>query len=574
MALAELAHFSGPRLDTRVCIIGAGAAGITLACELDGAPVSVLLVEAGGLRPGREEQEPYRGEATPPHPDPSDFRRVAFGGTTGLWGGRCVPLDPLDFERRAHVAGSGWPMAYAELARHYPKAMAYCDAGRFDFTPAGSLAQPQPTLPGLEGGATAIADGIERYSLPTDFGRRYRDRIRRSANVTALLGARCLGLTKARGKDRIETAEVIDARGRRIVVRADTFVLATGGIEVPRLLMLSDTEGSGLGNREDVLGRYYMCHFETLSGKLVPNGNKLPFYFERTTDGVYCRRQLHFNPDVLERQRLLNMVFRLHFPSYGDAGHGSSVMSTIYLAKSLLVREYRAILQRDTDVPPSPASRHLRNVLADLPGMARFGADWLFRIRLARRKLPYTLVPNADGTYPLEINSEQTPLASNRVTLGRELDAHGLRRVRIDWRLTEDDVDSAYRGYLLLRDAAAGLGTCTVQLDEPALRERLRRAHPLGGHHIGTARMGASPRTGVVDASCAVFGLPNLFVASSAVFPTCGHANPTLTIVAMAVRLAAHLRKDLAPPAAQISAARTAAAAAEEPGGGRGQADI
>jgi choline dehydrogenase-like flavoprotein len=447
--------------------------------------------------------------------------------------------------------------------------MDYCDAGRFEFTPAGSLADPRPTLPGLDAAAGVLADRIERYSLPTDFSKRYRERIRRSANVTALLRARCLRLIKARGEDRIEAAEILDRRGRRITVRADTFVLATGGIEVPRLLMLSDTEGSGLGNRENLLGRYYMCHFENMCGRLVPNGTRLPFHFERTTDGVYCRRQMRFEPEVLERHGLLNMVFRLHFPSYGDAGHGSSVMSSIYLAKSLLVREYRAILQREADVVPSPAYRHVRNVLADLPGAVRFAADWLLKIRLARRKLPYTLVPNADGTYPLEINSEQRPVASNRVTLSHDLDTDGLRRVRIDWRLTEEDIDSAYRGYLLLRDTVSTLGTCTVQLDELALRDRLRRSHPLGGHHIGTARMGDSPRSGVVDPSAAVFGLPNLFIASSAVFPTSGHANPTLTIVAMAVRLAEHIRSNLAAPV-RASAAPAAAATAEEPGSGSG----
>lgn len=550
MALAVLDELVEPALEARVCIIGAGAAGITLATELDGCGFKVVLLEAGKLRPDGSFTDYYRGGASPPHPDPTQFRRVVFGGTTGVWGGRCVPFDPIDLEPRDHVASSGWPLRYAELARHYPAALRYCDAGAFDFSVAGSVAQPKPTIAGFEGtgeggAAVVMADRIERYSLPTNFGTRYRNRLRESANVSALLGARCLKLRKQKGGDRIESAEVIDRAGRRHTVRAEVFVLATGGIEVPRLLMLSDPEGSGLGNREGCLGRYYMCHFENTVGRMVPHGAAVAFDFERTRDGVYCRRQLRFTPLAMKEHRLLNMAFRLHFPSYSDATHGSSVMSGIYLAKSMLIPEYRDILRANAEVEPSPTAAHVRNVLLGLPQLIRFGGDWIFRIRLARRKLPYTLVANADGSYPLEFNSEQTPLPSNRVTLTDEEDRHGLKRVRIDWRVSDEDADAAYRGFMLLRDTLARSGTCRLELDEARLRERIRSSPPLGGHHIGTARMAATERSGVVDASCAVFGLPNLYVASSAVFPTSSHANPTLTIVAMAVRLAEHLRNQL-----------------------------
>jgi hypothetical protein len=220
-------------------------------------------------------------------------------------------------------------------------------------------------------------------------------------------------------------------------------------------------------------------------------------------------------------------------------------MSGIYLAKSTLIPEYRSILEASAESPASPASAHLRNVVRGLPQLLRFSGDWLFRIQLARRKLPYTLVPNADGTYPLEFNSEQTPDAANRVTLGDDVDRHGLRRVRIEWRVSEGDVDAACRAFLLLRETLGRSRSCRLEFDEARLRARLGRSVPLGGHHIGTARMAATERAGVVDENCGVFGVPNLHIASSAVFPTSSHANPTLTIVALAVRLAAHLQSRL-----------------------------
>src|ERR1700722_9951152 len=121
----------------RVCIIGAGAAGISLACELDGRGFDVLLMEAGGV--ASRVGDFYEGSATPPHPHPRQFRRVGFGGTTGVWGGRCVPFDPIDFERRDYIANTGWPITYEDVARFYPSAMEFCDAGRFDFLAKTSL---------------------------------------------------------------------------------------------------------------------------------------------------------------------------------------------------------------------------------------------------------------------------------------------------------------------------------------------------------------------------------------------------------------------------------------------------
>jgi choline dehydrogenase-like flavoprotein len=188
----------------------------------------------------------------------------------------------------------------------------------------------------------------------------------------------------------------------------------------------------------------------------------------------------------------------------------------------------------------------VRNVVTGLPQLAKFAGDWLFKMKVARRKLPYTLVPNADGSFPLEFNSEQTPVSSNRVTMTQQVDRHGLRRVHLAWRLCQNDVDSAYRGILVLRDAINKGAAARLLFDEEELRDRIGRSTPLGGHHIGTARMASTERSGVVGPDCVVFGLSNLFIASSAVFPTSGQANPTLTIVALALRLAKRIKMEFA----------------------------
>jgi choline dehydrogenase-like flavoprotein len=530
-----------------VCIVGAGAAGITLACEFDGCALKVVVLEAGGFKPEVSALDFQRGTARPPHPDLTQFRRSAFGGTTSLWGGRCVALDPIDLEAREYVPRSGWPISFAELAQYYPRALAYCDAGEFDFTVAGSLTQPSATIEGFNPDGTVLTDHIERYSLPTDFGERYRKRIAQSANVTAVLHARCVRLHKQQGDDAIEALEFIDRAGRRRRLRARAVVLAAGGIEVPRLLLASEPEGAGLGNRNDLVGRFYSCHFETTCARLLSNGARVAFDFEKTTDGVFCRRQLQLSESAQRQHGLLNMVFRLHFTEYSDPAHGSSVMSTIYLAKSMLPAEYRSILQHGK--PPGgsvPVLPHVRNVLAGLPQLVKFGANWLFKMRLAQRKIPYTLVRNSDGSFPVEFNSEQSPSESNRVLLMQEEDPHGMKRAQVNWRLQRGDAESAQRGFVLLRKSINSGSRCRLEFDDEQLLDQLRAAPPVGGHHMGTARMGSTPRSGVVDANCAVFGLPNLYVASSAVFPTSGYANPTLTIVAIAVRLAGHIKRELA----------------------------
>ncbi|NYE62152.1 choline dehydrogenase-like flavoprotein [Duganella sp. 1224] len=534
---------------TTVCIVGAGAAGITLACELDGSGIEVLLLEAGGYVADPAVDDDYVGQARAPHPPTTQFRRSVLGGTTGIWGGRCVPFDPIDFERRDYIADSGWPIPYQEVARYYPRALAYCDAGADEFSVAEALPGARPTLADLRPNPVLLSDRIERYSLPTDFGKRYRAKLAASTNVTTLLYARCVGLQRAPGSERIGAVEVVDQAGRRLHIAADTVVLATGGIEVPRLLFQSDPEGPGLGNHNDLLGRYYACHFENTCGRVVPGQPGTPFQFEKTRDGVYARRKLQFSDQTQREQRLLNTAFRLHFPEYSDARHGSAVMSAIFLAKSVLLPEYRAILQH-SGAPAATSGRaaHLRNVACGLPALATFGAQWLFLRVLAQRKLPYTLVPNADGSFPLEFNCEQTPLAYSRITPSRERDRHGMRRVEVDWRVSQDDLDAAYRGFGVLRQALQQHSGSRLDYDDEQLRARLAGSVPLGGHHIGTARMADSPRHGVVDTHCALFQCPNLYLASAAVFPTSSHANPTLTIVALALRLADHLRAQRAAP--------------------------
>ncbi|MFC7736380.1 GMC oxidoreductase [Roseomonas sp. GCM10028921] len=542
----------GAELEADLCIVGGGAAGVTLALALEGSGFSVLLLEGGGRKFDAAAQEGLRGEVAEgsPHTPPNMYRRRVLGGATAIWGGRCVPLDPIDLEKRDWVPRSGWPIAWDELARHYPRAQEFLEAGAYAYTAREALGPDAP--PVIEGFSDPdiISDRLERFSRPTHFGKAWSDRLAASASARVLVNAQALRLVAPDGP--VQRLEGASAPGRGFTVRARRYVLAGGGLEVPRLLMASDgTRRGGLGNGGGALGRFYMCHAENTLGllRLTPANRRIALHFETTEDGVYVRRKLSLSESAQRREGLLNTIFRLHYPLIADPGHGSGVLSAMYLVKDVILPEYRRklatveIANRGRMVRDARFwMRHAGNVLRDAPGVLGFGQNWLRKRTLASRKLPFVVIASREGAYPLDINAEQIPDPDNRVTLTQARDAHDVPQVKVDWRMRGQDVDSLARGLRLARDAFTRSGCAKLEFEDETLEDAVRASTPVGGHHIGTARMADSPGDGVVDRNCAVHGVPNLFVASAAVFPTCGHANPTLTILALALRLADHLK--------------------------------
>jgi choline dehydrogenase-like flavoprotein len=552
MTVDGLSLEDGAAVGCDICIVGAGAAGITLACELDGSGLDVVLLEAGGSKYSAALQEELRGEVAEGsvHCPPNMYRRKILGGATTIWGGRCVPLSPIDLGYRNHVPHSGWPIFWQELERYYPESQVYCESGHYSYRADDALGDAAgPTIEGFAD--PDIEDHqIERFSPPTDFGKVYRKRLAMSGNVRLVLGAKVVRVHEAGA-----TVAMLDAEfksGRRFIVRARHYVLATGGLEIPRLLMASDeTRRGGIGNEGGALGRFYMCHIENTLGllRLNPPTRPVKFDFGRTSDGIYVRNKFTISPEAQKRERLLNTTARLHYPMIADPAHRNGVLSAMYIAKDLIIPEYRRklatieIANRDRLTRNSRFwAAHLANIGLDGLGVARFGVDWLRRRIIARRKLPFVVFRSRDGSYPLDINAEQIPDPANTVTLAHSRGTDGIRQIRINWRLTEQDIDSLHRTMLLMRAALARSGCGTLEFDTAQLTDQIRSSTPVGGHHIGTARMADNPAQGVVDQHCKVHGMDNLHLAGSAVFPTCGHANPTLTIVALSIRLAKRLR--------------------------------
>jgi choline dehydrogenase-like flavoprotein len=477
----------GTTIEAEVCIVGAGAAGITLALELAGLPLRVCLLESGGLEPDPPSQALARGLVYGrPYFSLDSTRTRRFGGSTSCWHGTSRPLDAIDFEARDWVPHSGWPFGPEELRPHYPRAQEICRLERFAYDAAAWADADRPLLP-FQGGE--IETRVYQVAA-TRFGEVHREAVARAENLHTYLFANAIELVTDEHARVVERVRVACLDGNAFAVRARVFILATGGIENARLLLASNrVEGAGLGNRHDRVGRFFMEHLHLISGALLPSRSDPPLALYR---GVPHGRAslvgfLTAAERTLRLERLLSFAAFLGeeapLPAFEDA-----------LARNIHEMDAR---------PGEPAGRVVF----------------------------------------LMNQSEQAPNPASRVRLVEERDALGMPRVQLEWRLGSLDKLSLRRSHeILARELAlSGLGRFQLMLSADP------RDWPpeLGGgrHHMGTTRMHVDPKQGVVDANARVHGTANLYVAGSSVFPTSGSASPTLTLVALAVRLADRIKK-------------------------------
>jgi choline dehydrogenase-like flavoprotein len=533
-------------LQADVCVVGAGAAGISLALSLQEAGIDVLLLESGGDQADPRNQALYAGSVADErmHSPLDRYRERRFGGSTTIWGGRCMPYDALDFAPRAQIAHSGWPIGLDALHPYYEAANKLCEAGDFAYTAEEAFTTPRrPLIAGFKEDEFST-NTLERFSCPTDFGARYRQRLINGACRVvqhANVGAIELDATRRR----VDHIQVRSLAGTAFTVRARRFVLAAGGLETVRLLLASPgASGQGVGNAHDVVGRYYMCHLAGTIGTLTFTDPRSVYHgYETSDEGIYCRRRLALRPQVQDRLGTGNFIARLHHPRITDPAHHTGILSLLYLAKAVIPYEYGKRLHGEEKMDGGQWLAHLRNVLIDAPATAMFLTHWLRHRTLAARKFPSVIVYPRRPRYSLDFHAEQEPNPASRVSLSDDRDELGMRRLHVDWRYTERDVHTVQASLAALAQAMRDSGVGSFDYAPEEVEHEMTRYGAYGGHHIGTARMGTDPADSVVDANCRLHELDNLYVSGAAVFPTSSQANPTLTIVAMALRLGDHLKR-------------------------------
>lgn len=524
------------------CIIGGGAAGCVLAHELAQSGKQVILLEAGGVKGPEKSMDLYEGVSDNPdfHLPPDMDRGRGLGGSSALWGGRCMPYDPIDFEARDHVPNSGWPVTYDQMRPWYERAQTYVDCGPYEYDSARS---------GLEGD---LIEGIsssdletrtlERWSPPTNFGKSLGPGLLSAPNVTVVTGAVATALAQDE-TGRITRVTGCAARNLRpFSVRAGQVILAGGGLETTRLLLATATsERAAIGDHSGWLGRGYMCHLRGVISQIeLTPGGKLIFGYETDPEGVYVRRRFTLSAQAQRREGLTNLYALLDRPLLSDASHGSASLSMMYLLKRVLGKG------SDEAIPESGRfalyKQHLRNLIFGAPEvlnvLPKFGRDRF----LSGRRVPSLLLSSEDNNFHLQFHAEQSPIRDSAVTLGPQKDRTGLPQLHIAPQIHEGDIDAIARAHRAIDRELRASNVGKLSFLEDDIDAAIRACKCTLGHHIGTTRMARDPENGVVDENARVHGVPNLHIASASTFPTSGQAHPTLTILAFALRLADRLR--------------------------------
>ncbi len=479
-------------LEPDLAIIGGGPAGISLALALAHTPIRMMLFESGGLDFDAATQALYAGRDVGVRYLPLDASRMRYlGGSTNHWGGWCRPLDAIDFEKRDWMPYSGWPFSIATLRPYFKRAQALLEAGTWLYDGAGAqLAAQAPLLALGDGGVytswfqfSKTRDGV----LPTHFGERYGDDLKRIPNLKVYLHANATALNLAANAGGLTTIDVATLTGRKFAVKPKIAVLAMGAVENARLLLASnDIAIAGVGNQNGLVGRFFADHpIPRDTATLVHFAGDLPAYYFNSTS-------------------LGNAVLRATLAPTEDFKRSRHVLGSLTTIEN-------------------PVELNELDKAAVVTAALTVGAD----------------ASNAKA-FSLGCGLELQPDPDRRLTLTSERDALGMPRLQLTNRVADSDF-RRYRETMkeLGRQLLAG-GAGMIRLNY-STRAEWENALDWGDHHLGTTRMHNDPAQGVVDANLKVHGMSNLFVAGSSVFPTYSASNPTLNLIALTLRLAQHL---------------------------------
>jgi choline dehydrogenase-like flavoprotein len=547
-------------LSAHVAVVGAGPAGIVIALEAAKDGYDILLIESGLDKFDAHVQQLSDAASWDPNrhaPMAMNVRRQ-LGGTSTIWGGRCVPYDQVDFDRRPYLSDTSWPVSYDELLPYFKRTCDWLRCGRSVFDVSHMAHLPCSIVPGLPDGDASTAT-IERWSLSTNFAREYTDRLRRSTHVRLVTGLTCTQVVTQPDPTRVNHLACRTLDGKSISVKARCYVLACGGLETTRLLLASPGAGGRpVGGRSGHLGSWYMGHVDGVIAnvRFTTPPRSTVFGFERDIDGTYVRRRFSIRRQVQLQRELPNVTALIANPFLADHRHGNGVLSLAYLTlRSPVGRLIAAPEQRfsaaENGIPGLGSTRHLsphlRNVAKDLPSVASFAMKLGSRrvMTLGRKAPGFFTAYSRNNSYPLHYRGEQSPIRQSRVTLSDDRDSMGMPRLNIDLRFSQRDVDGIIRCHNIWNDYLKKHDCGNLEYLSQDLESLVWKQASGGTHQLGTTRMAGRPQDGVVDENLAIHGMSNLFVASSSVFLTSSQANPTFMIVAFALRLADWLKSHI-----------------------------
>lgn len=528
-----------------LCVIGAGPAGIILSlkyAELN-PEKKIILIEFGKGKVSKnslDESIVIRNKTN--HHPVYECTNKGLGGTSLSWGGRCVSYDEVDFIERPVLKGAcTWDIKlFDEVSRFFEDAAIYFECGKPIFNLNNLLKYKNTAIADGFTGGNVTDKALERWSMPTRFGKRYRKIIEKKANLTLLEGWEARDFHNGeRGK--LTSINLRNREGNFFKVKALKFVIAAGAQESTRLLLKNTHLFKDLGSVPDALGKYYQGHVsgKIASVKFFGNPIKTEFGFIKDEDGTYLRRRFQFCRDYLIQNNLLNTAIWLDNPLYHDPSHKNGAMSLMYLAMITPILGKKlappAIKNSITKGKVENLRAHLLNIIGDLPISISKPASIFYSRYCKKRKLPGIFLYNKHNEYALHFHSEQIPSSKNMMKIGSDGET-----LEIDYSLNDEDINSVITLHNEL-DIALSRNNCgklKYWFAKEELAGAIREMSVDGIHQVGTTRIANSPEKGVVDRNLQLFGTKNIYVCSSSVFPTSGQANPTFYLGAFAVRLA------------------------------------
>ncbi len=495
-----------------ICIIGAGAAGLSMAIEWIGSPYKVILLEGGGFDYDEKIQELYDGKITghPYYPLMSS-RLHYFGGTTAHWGGMCSTFDEIDFLPRKWVDHSGWPIKLEDIARFYPRAQPILDLGPHEYDLKYWQKQNPSFIP-LPLEKDAIWNKIWQFSPPTRFGKKYKESIVNAKNIHLYTYANVVDLNATENISSVKKVTIKNFADKQHVVKARYFILACNALQNARLLLASNKQmAKGLGNKNDLVGRYFMEHLEMKSGELWLNDASQLALYQRNTE---ASAELAISAQKQEELKVLNgTVSLMPLEQSKEKLPNISIWSQDDPRKSL-----------ESFIKYKSNPRSFKSVLN------RF------------------MESNHYKAFALHTRIEQAPNPSSRVTLNNDIDALGVPQIDLHWETSPLDKKTGRELNKLIGQQVGKAGIGRVKLSDYLMDENEDSMVPHTGggwHHLGTTRMNDDPQKGVVDKNCKVYGIDNLYIAGSSCYTTAGSVNPTLTIVALTLRLSDHIKEQI-----------------------------
>lgn len=435
-----------------------------------------------------------------------------FGGSSNHWGGWCRALDDYDFIKKRHYPFSGWPISKSELDPYREEAGRVLDL----LTP---LEEKDPN----KLNSVALKRIHFEASPPTRFGTKFGGELRASNNLCVYIKSNLIDLRLDDSRRSVTEAHFRSyEREEAFVVRARYFALCLGGLENPRALMNCTSQiENGIGNQESMVGRFFCEHLHYTVGEIV---------FERSAPVSWS----FWAPTeaMIERKEILNFGLRVQPTGAwfrGGPPQGRSTRKEKYAE------------------PPPWAGERSPTFFREMPFMEMLFArecKSAFNLRLAQAMRAESVDCSTTGS--LRIASEQEATVDSRVTLSNVTDRFGWRRINLDWRLSALDFQTIRLatmtfGKLIATNHIGRLKVSDWLLDTSEKFPTTAQDEVGGCHHMCTTRMSDNSRTGVVDSNCCVHGMRNLFIGGSSVFSTTGHANPTYTIVQLALRLGDYL---------------------------------